>query len=674
MDAQRNKLCKCCQGIPFDSLPFESEPGIPHQHSLAALRDSASSCPLCHLILRAVNLTRKKIERGRKNRLNEIGGIRAFHPDGEVSYIGMYNPGTCISSFPEQGRDDEEESQSSEANPTGFADDRSVRPWLFGNWWKNSRQQTEVTRVAAPSTTASSGLAQTSGSRVRKDERLLLIGLGVRLAPTPQIRDAEGNETTVHHRGTFLRLRTDDGIRRIRRWARAADSLPVGFLPSRVLDVETHTDGEFDGVKLVETGGRQRGRYIALSHCWGSSQSLTTTRSTIAARRAGVVLAALPKTYRDAVAITRALGVRYLWIDSLCIVQDDPADWEREAARMASVYGDCYLTIAASCSTGDDSGCFPDFRDRIQTAHPSPDERSVGMVIQQDAAPYVVNDSADPNDVHWIGRPPFVYMDAQKGELKEYLIPEFGCPLDPIAENPLNTRAWTLQERLLSPCTLHLCRDQMYWESELEGCISAEDGSRIRNTWFHSTCLMVRESQSWPKHGLPRDGGLSLIEGYPAHVDPQGHGRWNAGWLGLIENYSKRKMTRPEDKLPALSGVASLVARETKDTYYAGLWKSHMLEDLAWRVCTRREVRVQVSDGFDHEYREKLCDVVVPAGYRAPSWSWASLDAHIQFVPLDFARLVAEFLYCHVELAGQDPYGKVCGGRIRLWAPLVEVL
>ncbi|KAK4233393.1 heterokaryon incompatibility protein-domain-containing protein [Achaetomium macrosporum] len=639
---KRNTICKYCWAIPFPELPFEDEPGVSHQPSLAALKDSASTCALCHLILKAVNLIRKDVASERKGKPGAFGGSLAFNPDGGITHFGMYQPGTNSRSISDQGSDDGASSESAGTGSAGFAhddddDDDCLRPWLFGNWWKD-----------------------TNG-------RLQLIGLGVRLAPTPHIHDAEGNDgSTVHYRGSFLRIRTDDnqssalGLRRIRRWAEGGGSRPDTALPSRLLDVGPHADAGFDGVRLVETGGQQRGRYIALSHCWGTSHTLTTTRSTIGVRRAGVALAALPKTYRDAVTITRALSVRYLWIDSLCIVQDDPDDWEREAAKMAAVYGGCYLTIAASCSTGDASGCFPSFADRVKRA------------TFNDASPYVENKSDDPDDVSWLHRTPFAQMGSRRGELVEYTIPSFGCPVDPLAGLPLNTRAWTLQERLLSPRTLHLCYDQMYWELD-DGYMLAEDGTKIQNTWFSTECLIFRETQPWSEHGLAEAPGLSLIEGFPPVLDRRGHGRWNGGWLGLIEDYTQRNMTRCDDKLPALSGVASFVARSTNDTYYAGLWKSHILEDLAWRVYTREETRTQVAGGFAHRYGEKLCDVVVPLDYRAPSWSWASLDAHIRFVPLDFARLVAEFLDAHVEPAGLDPFGKVSAGWIKLWAPLVEV-
>jgi hypothetical protein len=94
-------------------------------------------------------------------------------------------------------------------------------------------------------------------------------------------------------------------------------------------------------------------------------------------------------------------------------------------------------------------------------------------------------------------------------------------------------------------------------------------------------------------------------------VEP--YGRWNSGWLAIVEQYSRRKLTYSVDKLPALSRLANYILSQTVGEYYAGLWRDHILEDLHWRVYLREENRQQVSGGFKAIYSEKLCDIVVPA-------------------------------------------------------------
>lgn len=129
-------------------------------------------------------------------------------------------------------------------------------------------------------------------------------------------------------------------------------------LPTRILEV----DGDFNvpSVRLIETQGR-KGRYCALSHCWGSTSShslFTTTRKNIGTHLLGISLEKLPSTFRDAVILTRNLGIKYLWIDSLCIIQDDDDDWKRESAVMGLLYQNTSLVIAAAGSKDSAGGLF----------------------------------------------------------------------------------------------------------------------------------------------------------------------------------------------------------------------------------------------------------------------------------------------------------------------------
>jgi hypothetical protein len=110
----------------------------------------------------------------------------------------------------------------------------------------------------------------------------------------------------------------------------------------------------------VESLGH-KGQYIALSHCWGAKEGIiTATKATIKDRMEAILCSCVPKTFRDAVSITRTLKIEYLWIDSLCIIQDDKSDWKSESAKMADVYSRSYLTIAATGSATSLGGClFP---------------------------------------------------------------------------------------------------------------------------------------------------------------------------------------------------------------------------------------------------------------------------------------------------------------------------
>ncbi|KAK4212769.1 heterokaryon incompatibility protein-domain-containing protein [Rhypophila decipiens] len=131
-------------------------------------------------------------------------------------------------------------------------------------------------------------------------------------------------------------------------------------LPTRVLRISPRKGDLPFLIQLYEPDG-ESAPYIALSHCWGKSSPLKTTRSNLEQHKKEMAFEALPLTYRDVVAKAFYLGFSYLWIDSLCIVQDDSADWEAEAAHMAAVYSNATLTFAATEAADPSLGCCPQY-------------------------------------------------------------------------------------------------------------------------------------------------------------------------------------------------------------------------------------------------------------------------------------------------------------------------
>ncbi|KAF2811222.1 heterokaryon incompatibility, partial [Mytilinidion resinicola] len=98
--------------------------------------------------------------------------------------------------------------------------------------------------------------------------------------------------------------------------------------------------------------------YVALSHYWGNTHTFITTSTNLAKTYEGIPWLELPKTFQDAVIINRRLGIRYLWIDSLCILQDSESDWHFESARMGEIYTNSYITSAASLAPNGGTGIF----------------------------------------------------------------------------------------------------------------------------------------------------------------------------------------------------------------------------------------------------------------------------------------------------------------------------
>lgn len=197
------------------------------------------------------------------------------------------------------------------------------------------------------------------------------------------------------------------------------------YMPTRVLDVGCPPGKR--QLKLHCSTPNETGKYIALSHRWGIGKAWRESRltsKTLAAFQTQIDFQKLPGTFQDAVIITRTLGIRFLWIDSLCIVQDNLEDWDREAKLMEDVFSSAYCTLAASDATANGFLNRPRKPRRIITMSPS---------LESNGYPYYVAENID--DFH--------------GDVEE---------------SELNQRGWVLQERALSPRTVHFTKNQTYWE------------------------------------------------------------------------------------------------------------------------------------------------------------------------------------------------------------------
>ena len=150
---------------------------------------------------------------------------------------------------------------------------------------------------------------------------------------------------------SWVRSRIDQCLRNHSICSKLVGSL----LPSRVLSLETTSAGCIE-VSLKETNNAS-GVYACLSHRWGGCDSYTTTRSSYADMLKGIAWTAIPRTFQDAIKFSLSLGITKIWIDCLCIIKDDPVDWQVQAAQMASIFQNSYITLAATTSPDNQSGC-----------------------------------------------------------------------------------------------------------------------------------------------------------------------------------------------------------------------------------------------------------------------------------------------------------------------------
>ncbi|KAN0089937.1 HET domain containing protein [Hyaloscypha variabilis] len=362
-------------------------------------------------------------------------------------------------------------------------------------------------------------------------------------------------------------------------------------LPSRVLDLRPPKD-TLD-LRLLASDGRH-GRYATLSHCWGTSQPLKLTSATFNEFQNKISYLSLPKTFQDAVAATRLLGLRYLWIDSLCIKQDSKADWEEQCSKMAQVYKDSYVTLAGPAASSCNSG-FLDTR-------PTP--------VQ---AWLEISDGKKSDKI----------VLSHPGVIQEF------WRLGPEPNSPWSKRGWILQERLLSHRVLYFGSNIMYFE-----CLT---NLRFENCYYPTT---------W------NYGEIGIVEKV-AIGQLITHSECLKYWTKLVSTYSEMFLTRPTDKLPALSGLASELQRITKDRYLAGMWQEGICSQLAWMVPAWVW-------GKPH--------ITLSSDYTAPSWSWAAAKHQVNIGSQDIIRSESgfEILNSWVALTGLDPFGQVKDGYIEV--------
>lgn len=322
----------------------------------------------------------------------------------------------------------------------------------------------------------------------------------------------------------------------MRLWLEACESDHVDCrpkttcLPTRLIDVGFESGSSPRLVYSNELKTKPV-RYAALSYCWGDKVPIRTMRATESKLQKAVPYSGLPSTFQDAVDIARALHIPFLWIDALCIVQDNPEDWEREAARMQHVYSGSTLTIAASGAQDTSEGFFAHEAPRFRSAS-VPAER---ILLRVDS---------------FANRKPMIIQIRDQGGLHEGMSPI------------LQTRGWTLQETVLSSRVVQCVQSELYWRCSC-GCLT-ESGLSLSAT-THTSC------------NTPALGLTKIQDSYKL-------------WWRLMEDYSGRAFTFRKDRLPAIAGLINNFESATFDEPCLGMWVRTLHEDLAWMRVETLEI------------------------------------------------------------------------------------
>lgn len=426
------------------------------------------------------------------------------------------------------------------------------------------------------------------------------------------------------------------------------------FVPRRLLNVR-HNDQSGEPF-LIDPS--EPTVYACLSYCWGEDVGdvLKTTTSNINDHYKEVPLTSMPKSLRDAVMVCRGLSILYLWVDSICIIQDDYDAWYQDASIMDQIYLNSQVTISAL----------------------EPNNCKTGFLGKQK-----------------FGLPGWQH-EVPSPDISEKIIARPG--VNQGIECSLDKRGWCLQETLLSHRRLCFNGNEMSWEClcrkicECGHCVWPRFEVMEQKYEPNSVQLgaLLREiaSQSAP---------VQNMEAYNIGVS-EPHGEWLKGnrptedvdgaperiydlWRRVASNYSRRAVSRQSDRLVALAGLVNIMRKSsrsetsTKNEYIAGLWKKELHFDLTWRVAAfNSRSRLSADEESD----------VVDQAPCFPSWSWASCEGAISYddyiSPLLIWRGTATGIRVadkcsikSIEGIAEDGTPTTKGGRISLEGALMPV-
>lgn len=412
-----------------------------------------------------------------------------------------------------------------------------------------------------------------------------------------------------------------------------AESSQTQYRPTRLIDLGQ--DFDFSRARLIETeAGDSPVHYLTLSYCRGNNlpEEGKTYLSTLAENKFRLRRSKLPKTFKHFFAMAKIIGVQYVWIDSLCIIQDDDLDWQRESASMGQIYGNAVCTIAAESAKDARGGLWLESGFRIINGNTRQD-----ITQQQNLENYI-----------------------SKCDQR-------------FQKSALQKQGGALIERELSPRILHFTFAHIFWECRelkkdvgvlLGGCdsvVGSPAGREASSYEWKSTRLrafdMPMEART-PQFLLPlREQNPRALSAFKTRQSPNEEtiAYFCFVWRTIVEEFSTREFLVLRDRLPTISGLATEFQRSLMCDYMAGIWKDD-LHGLLWAT--------EYNMSFEFQQLEE-----------GPSWSWASVPGSITYnwlhEALDYAGEdlsfpAARIAHSQVISIGSNPKGRCVSGLIQV--------
>jgi hypothetical protein len=280
-----------------------------------------------------------------------------------------------------------------------------------------------------------------------------------------------------------------------------------------------------------------KANYIALSHCWGGRIDSVLTTNTYQDYQKALPISEIPANFKDAFRIAKELGIQYVWIDSLCIIQDSKEDWEIESSKMGGVYRNATLAVSALVSANSAVGVLKNNKNRFPGA-----PKSARLRIYDD------NLKDGEVEVEW--------KSQDEENLRRLMI-----------DCALTSRGWTLQEYILSPRNLLYGGRQIYWDcpSLMISADNTPEGNQFPEQKFQNASRVI----------------YSDILAKPPHVEADINAVLE-DYYELVETYSARQLTYGSDKFAAFSGIAQMMHPTIGGQYFAGIWTADFKHGLLW--------------------------------------------------------------------------------------------